>query len=203
MASQNSPEAWEAYTGSFPVDNYHFVPTNQLPYQSQVWYSDQSTAGQYLEPTGQQPTEQHPEPGQHPEPAEHQPTGQHPGPTEQQLEQPNDDPYLSSGDEADFAMNINQDQGGMAKENPKDIDENQVEDVTHPVISHGLPLLPTDFQPFRGESHSRSWTLPNGFGSSLRVISPRGCVADGTCPHAGIGEYCASTASNSGDSLED
>ena len=53
-------------------------------------------------------------------------------------------------------MNINQDQRKMAKENPKDIDENQVKDVTRPVISHGLLLLPTDFQLFRGESHSWS-----------------------------------------------
>ena len=90
----------------------------------------------------------------------------------QQLKQPNDNLYLSSRDEADFAMNINQNQGEMADENLEDIDENQVENVTRPVISHELFLLPINFQSFRSESYSRSWTLLNGSGSNLRIIPP-------------------------------
>ena len=115
MTLQNFSKAWEAYTGSFPIDDYHFIPTNQLPYQSQVWYSGPEPTDQHSEPPEQQLT------GQHPEPTEQQPTKQHPESTGQQLikqhleltkqqlevKQPNDNLYLSSGDEADFAMDIN------------------------------------------------------------------------------------------------
>lgn len=37
MASENSPEAWEAYAGSLSLENYDFIPTNQLLCPSQTW----------------------------------------------------------------------------------------------------------------------------------------------------------------------
>ncbi|MCJ1430475.1 hypothetical protein MMC29_008393 [Sticta canariensis] len=132
-------------------------------------------------------------------------------PTNQLLQQPlrqdepeqtgNEDPEISSGEEAEFAMETNTESGGIAEEATEDLDEDEIERVTHPVTSHGLPVLPNDFQPLRGENHSRSWTLPSGFGTDPRVRPPRGCTD--TCTHAGHGDNCASTATDPGISTED
>lgn len=108
---------------------------------------------------------------------------------------------LSSGDNGDFEMGINKEQGGIADGAAEDIEEGHIERVTNPVTSHGLPLLPTDFQPVEGENHPRSWKQPHGFGTGPRINPPRGCT--NTCSHAGHGENCTSTASDSGILLED
>lgn len=50
-----------------------------------------------------------------------------------QPEQANKDPNLSSGDEIDYAIDLNQDQGGMAEEASEDLDGNHNERVTSPV----------------------------------------------------------------------
>lgn len=41
MALENFSEAWEAYTGSFPLADYNFVPTGQLLQPSQSWQLDE------------------------------------------------------------------------------------------------------------------------------------------------------------------
>lgn len=113
-----------------------------------------------------------------------------------------EDPDLSSGDEVDFTMDVNQEPGRIAKEAPENFDEEHVEHVPGPATSHRLPQL-SDFQPLRGKNHLCSWRLSYEFGSSPRVSPLQGCTADHTCSHAGHGKNCANTTTNSGDLIED
>lgn len=169
MASQNSSKTREACEGSFPLLEYNFVHTDQLPQLSQTWQ---------------------------PELPLDQVTLSNPA-TSSHL----DDPDISSGDEDDFELETNQEQGGIADDAEEEIEENHVNCVRNPGTSHGLPLVPDDFCPLEGENHLRSWRLPYDFGSGPRIDPPRGCTDN--CTHDGHGENCANSAPDSGDSIED
>lgn len=187
MASQmpsetsETSEPWATYVTSFSIPDYNFAPTNHLLYQPQTWQN------------GASHPESHPEP--HLEFYLEPYLESHPEPTNQV------DPELNSEDEMDFAMGTGGEQGGIADEAPEEVEEDDIEHVTCPVASHGLPPLPNNFQPFRNEKHPRKWCLPYGFGGGPRVNPPQGCTD--TCSYAGHGAYCTSTAPDLGTSVED
>lgn len=124
------PEIWETWTGSFPLEDYNFAPTDQLSRQPQPW----QVADIHLQSEN--------------------PDQDLSGNLNEDLHDYSD---YSSADEGTFAMETHTETGGVADEDNEDIDEEHVEHV-HPTASYGLPLLselPSDFQPLNGENHTR------------------------------------------------
>ena len=63
-------------------------------------------------------------------------------------------------------------------------------------MSHGLPLPPRDFQPLKGQTHSRSWQFPSGFGDDPRVDPPRRCTDQ--CRHSSQSDFCVDSVDDTG-----
>ena len=103
---------------------------------------------------------------------------------------------LSSSDEADYSVQVHQEHGGITEDAVEDIELENYEYTENPTMSHGLPLPPRDFQPLRGQTHTRSWHFPSGFGDNPRVNPPRRCTDQ--CRHSGESDFCVDSTDDTG-----
>lgn len=108
----------------------------------------------------------------------------------------NEDPDLSSSDEADYSVQVHQEQGGIAEDAAEDIEPEDYEYTENPTMSHGLPLPSHDFQPLKGQNHTRSWQFPPDFGKDPRVDPLRRCTDQ--CRHSSQSDFCVDSADDTG-----
>ena len=73
------------------------------------------------------------------------------------------DPEPNLEDEIDFAMETSGKPGKIIEKALENIEKDAEPHVTNLVTSHGLPLLPSDFQSFREKNYPRKWCLLHGF----------------------------------------
>ena len=67
----------------------------------------------------------------------------------------NEDSEISSGEKREFAMITNKNSRKIAEKAAEDLDKDEIERVTHPVVSFGLLVLPNNFQPLKSENYSQ------------------------------------------------
>lgn len=103
---------------------------------------------------------------------------------------------ISSSEEAEFAIWTNEKSGKIAEKAAENLDENQIQRVTHSVTFHRLSVLLNNFQPLRGENYAQSQKLPFGFDTDLKVHLPQRCTD--TCTHTKHRNNCANTATDLG-----